>query len=507
MSSEVSHQFVIVGAGFGGLSVARELKKRNIENFIILDRNDEAGGVWKENIYPGVECDIHSHFYCFNEFRNPNWSREFASGSEIQNYLAEFARHFDIERHIRFGQTVKTATYDETTGIWEIKTERETYKSRFFVSAIGQQNSPKTPEIPGLKSFKGKSFHSARWDEKCNLKGKRVALVGSAASAVQIAPEVAQTASKLFVFQRTPSWVIPKPNREIPAEERATYASSPQLMETKRLGIKAFWEGFYSNLFLGSKENLEAEAKSRQYMESQVTNPALRQKLIPNYPFLTKRVILSNTYLATFQRSNVELVTEKIEKIDSTAITDSSGKRHEVDVIIFATGFNSTHFLSTIDVRGRKGKNIQQVWQNGLNAEAYLGTFVNGFPNMFVMFGPNTGVGGTSMTLMLEAQARLIGKCVDKVHELNLKSVEVKATVQDKFNKELHEFMKQIVWTSDKADSWFKTSEGKVTVKWPHQTEVFEQLTSEFKISDYQLEDLSAKATPSRDSSVTLKAS
>lgn len=503
MSAKGLYRFVIVGAGFGGLSVARELKKRNIDDFIILDRNIEAGGVWKENIYPGVECDIHSHLYSFNEFRNPNWSKEFASGSEIQTYLAQYARHFDIERHIQFGETVKSATYDEKSCSWEIKTDRGNYKSQFFVSAIGQQNSPKTPDIPGLKKFKGTHFHSARWNSKCNLKGKRVALVGSAASAVQIAPEVAETAAKLFIFQRTPSWVIPKPNREIPVEERKSYASSPELMETKRQGIKSFWEGFYSNLFLGSKENLEAEAKSREFMTGQVTNPALREKLIPKYPFLTKRVILSNTYLATFNRSNVELVTEKIESVGATSITDSAGNRHDVDVIIFATGFNSTHFLSTIDVRGRGGKNIQQVWRNGLDAEAYLGTFVSGFPNMFVMFGPNTGVGGTSMTLMLEAQARLVGKCLDKVQALNLRSVEVKATIQDKFNKELHAFMKQIVWSSDKADSWFKTSEGKVTTKWPHQTEVFEKLTAEFKLSDYETE----KTGNVSSTSVSLKAS
>lgn len=492
-SKNSSYRFVIVGAGFGGLSVALELKKRKIDDFIILDRNTEAGGVWKENIYPGVECDIHSHLYSFNEFRNPNWSREFASGGEIQKYLVQFARHFDIERHIRFGTTVKSASYDEANCSWKIKTENETLEARYFVSAIGQQNSPKIPNIPGLESFKGDYFHSARWNEKCDLSGKRVALVGSAASAVQIAPEVAKTAAKLLIFQRTPSWVVPKPNREIPKEEQQAYAKSREVMETKRQDIKKFWESFYSNLFIGSKENLEAEAKSRDYMMSQITDENLRKKLIPNYPFLTKRLILSNTYLATFQRSNVELVTEKLQKVDAHSIVDSAGKRHEVDAIIFATGFNSTHFLSTIDVQGIGGRNIQTVWRNGLDAEAYLGTFVSGFPNMFVMFGPNTGVGGTSMTLMLEAQARLIGSCIDAAEELKFDSVDVKPAIQSKFNRELHDFMKKIVWTSDKADSWFKTSEGKVTTKWPHPTSVFEDLTSSFRPEEYDLRSTKAK--------------
>ncbi|MCX5744507.1 MAG: NAD(P)/FAD-dependent oxidoreductase [Proteobacteria bacterium] len=367
---------VIVGAGFGGLAMAYELKQRNVHDFVILERQPRVGGVWNENRYPGVACDIHSHLYCLSYFMNPRWSHEFAPGEEIFRYLEDFADHFEITPHIQFDTSVARATYEADTSTWTIDTGTDTYRASYFIAAVGQQNVPKYPSLPGLTEFAGRHFHSARWD--------------------------------------------------------------------------------------------------------------LRARLIPTYPFLTKRVILSNDYLRVFNHAHVELVTDPLERIDGDHVVLRNGEHREVDVLISATGFHSTHFLNTLAITGRDRRELQVVWRDGLDAEAYLGTFVHGFPNMFVIFGPNTGVGGSSVTLMIEAQAQLIARCLEHMKSSGHASVEVRPDAQATFNHEIQAFMGNLVWTSDAATSWYKTDEGKVTTKWPYQPAEFERRTARLIEADFE---------------------
>jgi cation diffusion facilitator CzcD-associated flavoprotein CzcO len=476
---------VIIGSGFGGLAAAHELQKRNIDDFLILERNSEVGGVWWENKYPGVECDVESHLYSFSFHPNPNWTRHWASGPEILDYMVEFAEKFDIKRKVRFNTTVKSAHYHDD-GHWTFTTQNgQTFTAKYFISAVGQQNTPKFPKLIGRESFKGKLLHSARWDSKCRLKDKNVAVIGNAASAVQLIPKVAEQAKKLYVFQRSPSWIVPKNNRDYSEIERKVFSDSRFALKAERKRIRDFGDDFWDALLLSSKKHKKVEAEVRAYMEQQIRDPKLRKKLIPNYPLGTKRILMTDDYLSTFARENVELITTGVERLTKTSIVPKGGRNINVDVIICATGFNSTAYLSTLDVSGKFGLELQRVWRNGLDAEAYLGTMAHGFPNMFMLFGPNTGLGSGSIVDMIEAQCKLIGNSIDHVEGKRLASIEVKEEVQRKFNARIYKMMEKLVWASDKATSWYKTEEGKVTTRWPFPVEEFEKLTGRFNVGDF----------------------
>jgi len=475
---------VIVGSGFGGLSVAYALKKSGIHDFILFERHDQVGGVWSRNTYPGVACDVPSHLYSFSHFLNPNWSSEFADGREILQYLVDFCRRHDIERHIRFNTAVTAATFNRAGGTWTVTSAAGSVTAKYFIAAVGQSSEPLIPPIPGLHDFEGNLFHSAKWDSHCTLAGKTVSVIGNAASASQFIPIIAKIVKKLHVFQRTPNWVIPKMNHEFSEEEKHEFRSSPAALADKRGAIVQFTEILYQFL-LYSEHQQTQEARTRESMEAQIKDPELQKKLIPNYPAGTKRLVLSDDFLPVFERDNVELIVDKIERIEKRGILDVTGTLRESDVIICATGFQATRYLiSTIKVTGRADLDLQTLWRGGLNTEAFFGTFVHGFPNLFTVFGPNTGLGASSVVLMIEAQSDLIVKSIKYVEASGLKSIEVDKSVQTEFNREIQAALTKLVWTSDKVHSWFKTSEGKVTTKWPYLASEFERRTGELQIAN-----------------------
>jgi len=469
------HLVVIVGTGFSGLAAAYELKKRGMHDFVILDRNDQAGGCWRENKYPGVECDVHSHLYSYSYFPN-RWSRVWAGGDEIHRYLLDFSEWAGLDRHIRYGVQVKSADFGDDN-VWRIKTNGRKYECKYFISAVGQQNTPSIPEIEGLENFKGNMMHTARWDHDVDLSG-RVAVIGSAASAVQIVPQLAKSARHLCVFQRSPNWIFPKPNRDYTEEEKK------QDSKKLRAEIRKFWDSRWKRSILGSRRLKKDQKRAQKSMESQVGDNSLRAKLIPTYPLGVKRVLISNDYLKTFLRSNVALVTEPIQSVGEHSIF-ADGER-PFDTIIFATGFKSLQFLSTIEVSGKAGQLLRRVWKNWEESEAYLGTYIHGFPNMFMLYGPNSGVGSSSVILMIEAQAKMIGDTIDYAERNQIESVEVRYSVQKALNKSIMKLMKKLVWSSNEATSWFKTRAGRVTTKWPFTTREFEK-KARFKPGDFIL--------------------
>jgi cation diffusion facilitator CzcD-associated flavoprotein CzcO len=483
---------VIVGTGFGGLAAAYQLLQNNYSDIVVLERNDRIGGVWNENIYPGVECDLPSHLYSFSFYPNPNWSRCWAGGAEIRNYMVKFAEEKKIMDKIQFKKTIISAFYDDKTSRWTIETKcGSKYLAKYFVLALGQNSSPKLPNIPGLSTFGGECFHSARWNKDSDLVGKRVGVIGTGASAAQIIASIADHVSELAVFQRSPCWVLPKNNFRYTEDQKKRFLD-PNATAEERKKIRGEWDAFWPKLHF-SKEHDEVEEKARQMMREKITKPGLQEKLIPNYPLGTKRTVYCDGYLEAFNRDHVHLITAGISRIEDKYVIDNAGKRHELDVIICATGFQATRFYSNIHITGSKGLDLRTHWRDGLDAEAYLGTLVSGFPNMFLYFGPNTGLGHGSIIDMIEAQMKLMNNCILHVEKNGYDAIDIKKDVQDAFNKALHAYMKKIVWSSDKAISWYKTEEGKVTTRWPYAVSDFEKQTSQFEPNKFNLISKPAK--------------
>jgi cation diffusion facilitator CzcD-associated flavoprotein CzcO len=473
---------VIAGSGFAGLAAAHKLFQLDHKDILILERNDQLGGVWNENRYPGVECDIPSHLYSYSFHVNPDWSKRWAGGSEILKYLVDFAKQNGIYEKIQFRQSVKSATYQE--GYWVIETvSGDQFQAKYFISALGQNSMVQLPEIPGLDQFKGQCFHSARWPKGLQIKGQRAAIIGTGASAAQIIITTAPELSKLVVFQRSAAWVVPKTN--IPySEAQKKDLHNPVVAAQERKAIRADYEHLWSKLHY-SKENTDFENEVRQMMTEKLSDPELRKKLIPDYPIMTKRLLAADGYLETFSLPQVELNTSGISHIEGQTVIDKAGKKYDLDLIICATGFHATKFLAGLQVKGRDGLDLHKVWRNGLDAEAFYGTLVSGFPNMFMIFGPNTRLGHGSIVDMIESQVTMIGNCIEHVEKNNLASIEVKADVQRVFNEEIQSYMQKLVWTTDKGTTWYRTEEGKVTTTWPLLVSEFERRTKLFNPSDY----------------------
>lgn len=480
-----NQHIVIVGTGFAGLGMAIRLKQAGFHDFTILEQGDEVGGTWRDNHYPGAACDIESQLYSFSFEPNPAWTSEYPPQQEILRYLIHCADKYGVRPHIRFRCAATAARYDDHSGTWEVTTSDGTsITCRSLIAACGGLSRPAIPSLAGLSSFAGKVFHSARWDHAFSLSGKRVAVIGTGASAIQIVPAIAPQVGTLHLYQRTPPWIIPKRNRRFSEAQRSRYREHPLLQKLARLLCYLRHELAGIGFVVEPKLLALLSRLVRHYIARSVPDPALRAKLTPSYTLGCKRILLSNDYYPALCRPNVELVTSAIAEVTPTGIRCADGTERALDAIILATGFAAADVVAPFPIQGRAGVQLHDTWKDG--AEAYLGTTIAGFPNLFLIVGPNTGLGHSSMVYMIESQIAYIQSALAAMHKDKLSTVEVKSDVQARYNQEIHQRLGRTVWSSG-CSSWYHTQSGKNTTLWPGFTFEFRRRTSQFRKDDYQL--------------------
>jgi len=476
----------IIGAGFAGIGTAIQLKKAGIQSFTMFERAGEIGGTWRDNTYPGAACDVPSHAYSLSFEPNPNWSRAFAESGEIQDYLLGLVEKWKLRPHLRTNTEITEARFDETAGTWILTTdEGDTFTARAVVSGVGGLVDPAWPDIKGLQSFRGELFHTARWNHDFDLTGKNVAVIGTGASAVQVVPALAPQVARLSVFQRTPAWVVPKPDVRYSERARHFYGRFPLALQASRLA--KFWmsELFGPIIFLNS-DRLSAigQKASLRHLRSQVSDPELRAKLTPSFQFGCKRMLISSDYWSSFERENVDLVTEPIEEIRGDGIETQDGVLHEADAIVLATGFALGLATAPFPVIGRGGRTLDEAWSPG--AVAYKGMTVSGFPNWFVLMGPNTGPGHTSVLVYTEAQIHYALQAIHKLKDEGLRYVDVRQDVQDRYNAGLQKRMKHMSWSSG-CNSWYLSADGSNHSLFPGYASEYVIRARRFKPSEYQI--------------------
>jgi len=478
----------IIGTGFAGIGMAIRLKQAGIHDFLIFERGDDVGGTWRDNFYPGAACDVQSHLYSFSFAPNPDWSRQFAPQEEILDYLKRCADSFDLRSHMHFNSPLIEGRYDEATGLWHAKTERgDTLEARAVITGCGAFNKPVLPDVKGLSEFQGALLHTARWDKQADLRGKRIAVIGTGASAVQVVPALAEDAAQLTLFQRTPPWIMPKPNPAYTPEQKQRFRTQPLSQKAERARIYAKNELFATGFVLNPKIMKPGETFALSYLARKVKDPELRAKLTPKYTIGCKRVLLSSEYLPTLTRANVEVVTEGISEVRAHAVVTRDGREFPVDAIVCATGFQVSENAAPFPIYGRNGRELNDSWRAS-GAEAYKGTTVKGFPNAFIIMGPNTGLGHSSMVLMIEAQINYTLQAIQLMRSERLKSIEVRPEVQVRFNAWLQKRMSKTVWQRGGCQSYYSTASGKNTTLWPGFTFEFIAQTRKFDLDSYLIE-------------------
>lgn len=478
----MDYDVVIVGSGFGGICSAIKLKEAGIDNFVMLEKDEVFGGTWRVNTYPGAACDIPSHLYSFSFAQNAHWSRLFPRQDELLEYTLRVVREFDLERHLRLGTALLSAQFDEACGAWRIATSKGDMTARMVIFAIGLLGRPSVPHFPGIERFRGPAFHSAQWDHSIDLRGKRVAVIGSGASAVQFVPEIQPLVQQLDHFQRTAHWVLPRPDRAVTRVERwlLDRVRPLQLLFRAKHYVQ-FESRVVLFIFLPALAKL-MQWQAMRHLKQQVADPQLRAKLVPEYTLGCKRVLLTNDYYPALAQPNVAVLKDGIGEVREHSIVTGSGEERPVDVIIYATGFDVEHAYGPIELRGRGGCSFGQALEDG--AGAYKGATVAGFPNFFMITGPNTLLGHNSMLYMIESGVRYAVDGVRRVLRDGLHSVEVKPEVQGAYNRRLQQKLKGTVWHTG-CKSWYLDSRGRNLVIWPGFTFHYRQITRRFDIGSY----------------------
>jgi cation diffusion facilitator CzcD-associated flavoprotein CzcO len=454
---------VILGAGLSGICMGAELMRAGRTSYLILEQSAGVGGTWWDNVYPGAQCDVRSHLYSLSFAPKADWSRVFAPSQEIQAYAQQCAERFGLVPHLRLGARLTEASYDEAAGRWRLRTAAgDEFRPRVFICSTGPLNRPRYPA--GIEAFRGEVMHSARWHAGYRFAGKRVALIGSAASAVQIAPSLAAEAFRLTVFQRTPSWILPRPDRAYSALEKRLLGIAPLALLNRAWHYWVHELRYAAFRGRGPVYRLMVAAADR-HRRSQVADPALRELLTPRYPMGCKRILITSDYYPALQRPNVELLAQAATGFTADGVIAADGRQVAVDVIVCATGFYTTELLPGIDVRGRAGATLADATAAG--AEAYRGVTVAGFPNLFLLLGPNTGTGHTSVLIPAEAQARYVIRCLAELDRRGATTLEVRAAASAEHNRELQARLARTVWASPACRSWYKTAAGKIVGTYP----------------------------------------
>jgi cation diffusion facilitator CzcD-associated flavoprotein CzcO/pimeloyl-ACP methyl ester carboxylesterase len=462
------HEIVIAGSGFSGLGMALQLKADGREGFVILERAGDLGGTWRDNSYPGCACDIPSILYSLTDEQNPGWTRAFARQPEIWQYLRDLAQRRGVLPHLRYGHELLGADWDEAAQRWAIETTQGPFTADVFVSAVGALADPAIPELPGLESFAGRAFHSAQWDHDHDLTGRRVAVIGTGASAVQFLPYIQPEVDRLALFQRTPPWIIPRPEIKISETWRARLTRFPRLRHGLRRTVFGLLDARHIAFQHPRLMAALNEKAALRHLGRQVPDAELRAKLTPDYRMGCKRILGSSTWYPAVTADNVDLVTDGIREVVPEGVVDEAGVLHEVDTIIFGTGFLVTDQPIAHRVRGRDGVALTDVW-NG-SPEAYYGTSVAGFPNFFMLLGPNTGLGHNSVLLMIEAQLRYVRQALAFRGRQALAAIEPRAEAQAAFVAEVDTAMEGSVWTAGGCQSWYLDATGRNSTLWPDFT-------------------------------------
>jgi cation diffusion facilitator CzcD-associated flavoprotein CzcO len=492
------YPFVIVGSGFSGLCAAIKLRESGRDDFVVLERGGDVGGTWRDNTYPGAACDVPSHVYSFSFALNPTWSRSFSPQQEIHDYLQRIARDYDVLRHVQLNAEVLTATWVPERQHWALTTTIGDLTAGVLIAGTGALSDPTTPDIPGLKSFNGSSFHSATWDHSWSAKGRRVAVIGTGASAIQFVPFVQPDADHLVLFQRTAPWVLPRMDRGISKAEQAVYKRFPAVQRAARTAI--YW-GRESHLigFRYHRGILKlAERMATKQLGSQVTDPALRAKLTPHFDLGCKRVLLSSTYYPALTQPNASVVTDRIVEVVASGVVTAAGDgtrtTHEVDTIIFGTGFHTTDppIAERVCVNG---VSLAKRWA-AEGMQAHRGLTVAGFPNLFMLVGPNTGLGHNSMVLMIEAQVGHMVQALDAMDRGGYGVLEARADVQAAYNAELQAELAKTVWATGGCNSWYLDAKGRNTTLWPGFTWTYMRRMKRFRPSEYVVQPRLRRPTP-----------
>lgn len=467
---ETDHQVIVIGAGMSGLCMGIKLLERGIEDFLIFEKSDALGGTWNDNTYPGACCDVPSVLYSYSFAPNPDWSRKFSPHNEIKAYFEHCAERFGLLPKLRLGTAVERADWQEEAGVWRVRLADGTeLTTRALVSGLGQLNLPNIPDFPGRETFAGESFHSARWNHEIDLTGKRVAVIGNAASALQFIPHVARQAAQLTVYQRSANYVVKREDREYKAWEKWVFRHVPLAQKALRAFtyLRGEWV-FYPVLRNSSRWILKLWEKwCREYREEEIQDPELRAKLTPDYRLGCKRILVSDDYFGAFVRDNVELVTSPITGINESGVLTEDQKERPIDVLIYGTGFNTSAMHSAVDFRGVGGESLQDSWREG--AEAYHGVCTTGFPNFFMLYGPNTNLGSNSIIFMVERQVAWTVDCIDKLLTHELRALDINPKVQRAYGAHMQGELAQTVWVAN-CDSWYKNAAGKVVNNWPRST-------------------------------------
>ncbi len=473
----------IIGSGFGGIGAAIELKKAGYHDITIFEKATEVGGVWRENTYPGAACDVPSPFYSYSYEPNPKWPRRFSQQPAILDYLKAVANKYDVRRHIRFDTEVTAADFDQGSQKWAVLLSNgDRVEVDVLVSAVGQLSRPAWPKIAGRETFQGASFHSAEWNHSIDLTGKRVAVIGTGASAIQFVPEIQPQVASLVLFQRTPPYIIPRLDTEFGPRHHKLFERVP----LTQLAERGTWYGVVESLsvaFLYSKPLAAAVHRlSRSHMRRQTkAAPGLFEKVWPSYPVGCKRILFSSDYLPALAQPNVEVVTGGIREVTATGVVADDGTEYEVDAIIYGTGFAASEFLAPMKVSGLDGRTLDRQWAEG--AHAYYGVTVPSFPNLFIMYGPNTNTGGGSIVFFLEVQARYLRRYVDHLVASG-RPLDVRAEVEAAYDEKLQSRLANSVWTA--CSSWYRNANGRISTNWPYLGIEYKQ-KAKFDPADYEL--------------------
>ncbi|MFF3273246.1 flavin-containing monooxygenase [Streptomyces chrestomyceticus] len=498
--AEREHEHVrvaVIGSGFGGLGAAVRLRRQGITDFVVLERAGSVGGTWRDNSYPGCACDVPSHLYSFSFAPNPEWPRNFSGQPHIRAYLERVTDTFGLRPHLRFDSEVRSLRWNGEELHWEVETAKGALTADVVVSATGPLSDPKVPDVPGLDSFPGKVFHSARWDHAYDLRGKRVAMIGTGASAIQIVPSIQPTVDRLTLFQRTPAWVLPRADRRISGLERWLHTKIPATRVARRGLLWGIREMQVSAFTKRPNELGLIEGLAKGHMKRAVKDPVLRAKLTPDYRIGCKRILLSNTYYPALTQPNVDVVASGLKEVRGNVLVASDGTETEADAIVFGTGFHVTDMPIAHRVTGANGTTLAEEWKDGM--ESLRGASAAGFPNFLTIIGPNTGLGNSSMILMIESQLNYL---VDYLRQLDVLggkiALNARPSAVHAWTRGVQRRMERTVWNTGGCDSWYLDANGRNTTVWPGTTAEFRRLTREVDLAEYEVLRVPASRTGER---------
>jgi cation diffusion facilitator CzcD-associated flavoprotein CzcO len=475
----------VIGTGFAGIGAGIRLSQIGIDDYVLLERADAVGGTWRDNTYPGCGCDVPSHLYSFSFAPNPRWPRSFSRQPDIRQYLEDVTDRYGLRPHIRFNAEVLEAVWSDGERRWTIRTTNGTLTADFLITGAGPLSNAKIPDLPGLADFPGEVFHSSQWNHEYDLTGKRVAVIGTGASAIQFVPQIQPKVATLTLFQRTPPWILPRVDRALTSAEKAAFGHVPGAQRLARFGIWATRESTVPGFVLQPQLLRAGEAIARMHLRRAIKDPDLRELVTPDYRLGCKRVLLSNDYYPALGKYNVDVISAGLTSVKGNTVIGSDGSKSDVDAIIFGTGFHVTDAPIAERIVGANGVRLSTAWAGGMNA--LRGTTVNGFPNLFFLVGPNSGLSHSSIVFIIESQLNYVVDALKQIDRHQIATFEPRADVQERWNATLQRRMKRTVWVNGGCASWYQDEHGRVTTQWPSSTWRYRMGLKKFDPSEHRL--------------------